>query len=46
MCGNRTKESSRTIWQLAQVEVNDGGADDQAATSPNTAFVRQGIFVP
>ena len=28
------KESARTVWQLAQVEVNDGGADDQAATVP------------
>jgi hypothetical protein len=39
-------EGSRAIWQLGQVVVNDGGADGQAATTPNTPFVREGIFIP
>ena len=40
------REGARAIWQLGQVEVRDGGADGQAATSPNTVFARQGLFVP
>jgi hypothetical protein len=39
-------EGSRAIWQLGQVVVNDGGADGQAATAPNTTFAREGIFIP
>jgi hypothetical protein len=40
-------ESKRAIWQLGKVEVFDGGADGQAATTnDNTLFERQGIFVP
>ena len=40
------KESQRTIWELGPVQVNDGGPDGNAATAPNTPFVRQGVFVP
>ena len=40
------REGARAIWRLGQVEVRDGGADGQAATSPNTIFARQGIFIP
>jgi hypothetical protein len=40
------KEQNRSIWQLGQVQVFDGGADGQAATSPNTLFARQGVFIP
>jgi hypothetical protein len=40
------KEGNRSIWQLGQVQVFDGGADGQPATSPNTLFARQGVFVP
>jgi subtilisin family serine protease len=39
-------ESKRAIWQLAQVVVNDGGADSLVSTAPNTIFARPGIFVP
>jgi hypothetical protein len=39
-------EGARAIWQLGRVEVFDGGADDIANTSPNTPFMRQGIFIP
>jgi glucose/arabinose dehydrogenase len=40
------KESKRTIWQLGQIDVLDGGADGQIATNDNTVFERQGVFVP
>jgi hypothetical protein len=39
-------ESKRTIVQLAQVRVYDGGSDGLAATAPNTLFEVQGLFVP
>jgi subtilisin family serine protease len=39
-------EGKRAIWQMGQVAVHDGGADNLAATAPNTIFARQGIFVP
>ena len=39
-------ERSRTILQLGQVRVVDGGADGDTATEPNTVFLRQGIFIP
>jgi hypothetical protein len=41
------KEGERSIWQLGQFEVLDGGADGQASTGgDNTLFARQGVFVP
>ena len=39
-------EGARAIWQLGKIEVSDGGADDLAATTPNTTFMRQGLFIP
>jgi len=39
-------EIKRTIWQLGQVRVNDGGADGVVSTTPNTLFAVQGVFVP
>jgi hypothetical protein len=40
------KEIRRSIWQLGQVQVFDGGADGVVSTTPNTLFAVQGIFVP
>ena len=40
------KETQRSIWELGQVQVNDGGPDGNAATEPNAPFARQGLFVP
>ena len=40
------KEGKRSIWEMGQVYVEDGGADGVAATHPNTLFARQGVFVP
>ena len=39
-------ERQRTVLQLGQVQVVDGGSDGDTATEPNTVFLRQGIFVP
>ena len=40
------REGRRAIWQLGQVGVQDGGPDGLVATTPNTMFAKQGIFVP
>ena len=39
-------EGRRAVWALGQISVNDGGSDDVASTTPNTTFMRQGVFVP
>ena len=40
------QEGKRTIWQLGQVRLNDGGADGVASTAPNSPFMVQGVMVP
>jgi hypothetical protein len=40
------KESLRTLWQLGQVQLFDGGSDGVASTEPNALFETQGVFVP
>jgi len=39
-------EGARSVWQVGQVQVSDGGADGLAATAPNDVFLRQGVFIP
>jgi hypothetical protein len=39
-------ETRRTIWQMGQVTVNDGGVDGDVQTGPNTVFAKQGVFIP
>jgi hypothetical protein len=39
-------ETKRTIWQMQDVAVLDGGPDGDAQTADNTVFLRQGIFIP
>jgi TolB protein len=39
-------EGKRSIWGLAQLEVLDGGADNDGDTAPNKVFARPGLFVP
>jgi hypothetical protein len=39
-------EGRRTMWQLGQVQVRDGGADGVASTTGNTPFAVEGVFVP
>jgi hypothetical protein len=40
------KDGQRTVVELAQFEVYDGGADGNVATAGNTVFLRQGLFIP
>jgi hypothetical protein len=40
------QEGKRSIWQLGQARVNDGGADGLASTTPNGLFAVQGVLVP
>jgi uncharacterized repeat protein (TIGR01451 family) len=39
-------EAKRTIWQMQDVAVLDGGADGDADTADNAVFLRPGIFIP
>jgi hypothetical protein len=39
-------DGKRAVWEIGQVELLDGGADGDAATTPNSRFMVQGIFVP
>ena len=40
------KDGKRAVWELGQARVTDGGADGQTDTTPNTEFMKQGLFVP
>jgi hypothetical protein len=41
------QEGRRAIWATNQIQLHDGGADGQAATTgDNSLFATQGIFVP
>jgi hypothetical protein len=43
----QVKEERRSIWQLDQVQVHDGGSDGDAdTTADNTLFMTQGVFTP
>ena len=40
-------EGKRTVWELGQLQVFDGGADGDAdTTGDNTLFAVQGLFAP
>ena len=40
-------DGKRMVMQrLGPVHIYDGGADGLVATSPNTLFAREGVFVP
>jgi hypothetical protein len=39
-------EGKRSVWQVGELQVSDGGADGDVQTLPNTLFARQGVFVP
>jgi hypothetical protein len=36
----------RTIWQLSQIQIYDGGASGVAGASDAALFMVQGLFVP
>lgn len=39
-------ENKRSIWELGQIQVFDGGPDGVASTAGNSLFAVQGVFVP
>jgi Tol biopolymer transport system component len=39
-------DGKRSVVEIGQLEVTDGGPDGNVATADNTVFLRQGIFVP
>ena len=39
-------EGARSIWELGQVQVFDGGADGDVSTPGNGLLATQGVFVP
>src|SRR5207249_324671 len=44
---NAVVAGRRSVWQLGQVLVYDGGADGVASTTgDNTLFMDEGIFIP
>ena len=43
---NAVPEGSRSIWELGEVQVFDGGPDGAVDSQPNGLFMTQGIFVP
>jgi hypothetical protein len=40
------KDGKRAIVEIGQIQVTDGGDDGLSATSPNTLFGVQGIYIP
>jgi hypothetical protein len=46
LTGNTVRENRRSVWQLGQFRVFDGGPDGDADTANNTLFMTQGAFVP
>jgi hypothetical protein len=43
-CG--VQEGNRTVVEITQFAVSDGGPDGRVATADGTPFLRQGIFIP
>ena len=43
---NAVIEGKRAIWAFEQLQLIDGGADGVIATTPNSLFAVQGVFVP
>ena len=46
LAANLIAEGKRTIWQMNNLLVYDGGSDGNAATGPNTLFEEVGNFIP
>jgi hypothetical protein len=40
------KDAQRAVVEISQLQVSDGGADGNVATTDNTLFMVQGIFIP
>jgi hypothetical protein len=39
-------EGKRSIWELSQIQVFDGGPDGDPETADNSLFAVQGVFAP
>jgi hypothetical protein len=39
-------DAKRTLWEVGEVSLLDGGSDGLAATADNMLFMHKGIFVP
>ena len=39
-------EGKRSVWELGQVRVTDGGSDGDVDSDPNTLFAVEGTFIP
>ena len=39
-------EGKRTVWEIRDAKVFDGGPDGVASTADNTLFATQGFFTP
>ncbi len=46
LLGGTVTETKRTVWEMGDVRVSDGGPDGQASTPNNSPFLRQGLFLP
>jgi hypothetical protein len=44
--GGVVKEGKKANVEIGQIVVNDGGTDGLASTAGNTAYERQGIYIP
>ena len=40
------EEGARSVWQIGQAQVYDGGSDGNPVTADNTLFAVEGIFIP
>jgi hypothetical protein len=40
------KDTQRSVVEIQQIQISDGGADGQVSTPDNTLFGVQGIFIP
>lgn len=45
-CLGTIKDGKRTVVEVTQLRLFDGGADGLINTTPNTQFAEQGIFIP
>jgi hypothetical protein len=46
LIGGAVQERRRSVWQVVEAKVLDGGADGSAATADNADFARPGLFTP
>jgi len=44
--GPPSATNTRAVVEISQLQVFDGGSDGQVATTPNTLFAIQGLFIP